>query len=132
MTKNDLKKYRALTKERDQIRIMLEEIETAMYYPKGQRLTGMPRSGGGESVQDRLTPRHVELRQMYHAKLEEIDAERLRIERAIASLDPLERLILRYKYIDGCTWEVICVKLNYGWTQIHEHHNRALRHLKDV
>lgn len=130
MTKERLKRYRALKAEAEQIRQKLLELESAMYSPKAQRLTGMPRSGGGGSVQDLLTPRHIELQQVYVAKLAEITAEQIAIENAINDLEPLERMLLRYRYIDGLEWSDICIRINYEWTRTHEYHNRALRQLR--
>ena len=131
MTKERLKRYRALKAEAEQIRQKLLELESAMYSPKAQRLTGMPRSGGGGSVQDLLTPRHIELQQVYVAKLAEVTTEQIAIENAINALEPIERMLLRYRYIDGLEWSAICVRLNYEWTRTHEYHNRALRHLRE-
>lgn len=131
MTKERLKRYRALKEERYQIRQKLLELESAMYSPRIQHLTGMPRSGGSGSVQDRLTARHIELQKAYAAKQAEIDAELLAIENAIDSLEPVERMILRYRYIDGLQWSSICTKVHYGWTRTHAYHSKALRTLSE-
>lgn len=131
MTKERLKRYRALKAEAEQIRQKLLELESAMYSPKAQRLTGMPRSGGGGSVQDLLTPRHIELQQVYVAKLAEITAEQIAIENAINALEPVERMLLRYRYIDGLPWYAISARLNYERTRTHEYHNLALKHIRE-
>ena len=49
------------------------------------------------------------------------------VETLIASLDsPTQRDLLRYRYIDGLTWEAVCVAINYGWRQAHNLHGAAL------
>ena len=132
MTKERLRKYQSIKKEREQLRQQLEEIEAALYYPKVQQLTGMPSGGTKEgNPQEDLAIYHIELQDRYRAKMEELAAEQLAIENAIETLDPTARMLLRYRYIDGLKWEEVCVRMGYSWTQTHEHHGRALQKLKE-
>ncbi len=49
------------------------------------------------------------------------------IERAIHTLqDETLRLLLRYRYINGWTWERIAIKMSYSYMQICRLHGRAL------
>lgn len=130
MTKDRLRNYRIIKQEREQLRRQLDEIEAALYYPKVQRLTDMPSAPSHGNLQEDMALRHIELQQLYQAKLEELAAEQLAIEEAIESLDETHRLLLRYRYIEGLKWEEVCVKMGYSWTQTHEHHSRALKLLK--
>lgn len=130
MTKDRLRNYQAIKAEREQIRRQLDEIEAALYYPKVQSLTDMPSAPAHGNPQEEMAIRHIELQQLYQAKLEELAAEQLAIEAAIESLDETGRLLLRYRYIEGLKWEEVCVKMGYCWTQVHEHHSRALKLLK--
>lgn len=134
MTKERLKKYQAIKAERKQLETMLEEIEAPLYDPKAQQLTGMPHapsSAGSGSAQERMADRTMELRTYYTEKIAELRDEQLRIEKAIDSLDPMARLLLRYKYIDGMTWEAVCCAIGYSWRQTHRLHSEALRQLKE-
>ena len=130
MTKDRLRNYQNIKQEREQLRRQLDEIEAALYYPKVQRLTDMPSAPVHGNPQEEMAIHHIELQQLYQAKLEELAAEQLAIEAAIESLDETGRLLLRYRYIEGLKWEEVCVKLGYSWTQTHEHHSRALKLLK--
>ena len=130
MTKDRLRNYQNIKQEREQLRRQLDEIEAALYYPKVQRLTDMPSAPVHGNPQEEMAIRHIELQQLYQAKLEELAAEQLAIEAAIESLDETGRLLLRYRYIEGLKWEEVCVKMGYCWTQVHEHHSRALKLLK--
>ena len=133
MTKERLRNYQNIKKERQQIRHQLEELEAALYYPKVQRLTGMPSNHGAEvNPQEELAIRHIELQDKYNAKLEELYAEQLAIEQAIETLDVVKRQLLRYRYIDGLTWEEVCIRMNYSWKQVHRLHGAALQELKGV
>lgn len=131
MTKDRLRNYQSIKKEREQLRHQLEEIETALYYPKVQQLTGMPGGGGKEgNPQETLIAKHIELQERYNIKFQELAKEQLAIERAIEALEPNRRMLLRYRYIDGLKWEEVCVRMNYSWTQTHYHHGEALKQLK--
>lgn len=131
MTKERLRNYQNIKKEREQLRQKLEEIEAALYYPKIQNLTGMPFHHSEGNPQEDLAIHHIELQEKYNAKLEELAAEQLAIETAIESLDAHKRMLLRYRYIDGLKWEEVCVRMNYSWTQTHYHHGEALRQLRE-
>ena len=53
------------------------------------------------------------------------------IEKAIEGLNPTTRMLLRYRYIEGLTWEEVCVRLSYSWRQTHRLHARALDQLRE-
>lgn len=133
MTKERLRNYQALKREKAQIMALLEKLETAMYYPKPQRLTGMPSapSPSGGAMEDMIA-RHAELQEQYHAKLAELAEELHAIEDAIAQLDSTERALLRWRYIEGLKWEEVCVCMSYSWQQTHRIHSRALQHLQEM
>ena len=133
MTKTRLKHYRNNKKEIEQLRARLEELETALYYPKIPHLTDMPRGGKPEgNTQEDLAIYHIELQAKYNAKLAGLAAEQLAIENAIEGLPQTERMLMRYRYLDGLSWEEVCVQMNYSWTQTHEYHGRALQKLKET
>lgn len=132
MTKAQLKTYRAIKKERDDIKRRREELEDVMYGPRSQRIDGMPRggSGAGDILEERID-RKDELLAMYQAKEEELDDALLVIERAIEKLDPTQRTLVRLHYIDGLTWEQVAVEIDYSWSQTHRIHSAALKRLKE-
>lgn len=132
MTKERLRKYQLIKKEREQLRQKLEEVEAALYYPKVQQLTGMPGSGSKESnPQEDLAIYHMELQDLYKAKINELAGEQLAIERAIEALEPTARMLMRYRYLEGLKWEEVCVKMNYSWSQTHEIHKKILIRLRE-
>lgn len=127
-----LRNYRAIKCELEQIEEWLEEIEAEMFYPKPQRLTGMPsaptKDNDGALVN--LTARHMELLQKYMAKLAELQQTILDAEDAIETLNPIDRRILRYKYFEGLTFEQIAVKMHYSRQGITKRHRQALDRLE--
>lgn len=111
MTKEQLRKYIPLTKEKAQIE---------------QRLRRLERSP--DSEEELLEP----LRTFYKEKLTALVALQLDIEHAIETLDPTERELVRLRYIDGKEWHQICAEINYEWTQTHRIHARVLRKLEKL
>ena len=133
MTKTRLRNYRNNRKEQAQLKARLEELEAALYYPKIPHLTDMPGGGKPEgNYQEDLAIHHIELQALYNAKLADLRAEQLEIEKTIEGLPQIERMLLGFRYLDGLTWEEVCVKMGYSWTQTHEYHGRALRRLKEM
>lgn len=130
MTKDRLRNYQNIKREREQIQQLLDEAEAALYYPNVPHLTDMPRAQVFGNPKEDKANDHLELIARYKAKLAELAAEQLAIETAIESLDQTYRLLMRYRYFQGIKWEEICTKMGYCWTQIHEHHSRALKLLK--
>ena len=132
MTKEQLKEYRDLKRERDDLDRRIVELEAAMYGPRSQRLDGMPRSGTGENyVQEERMDNKNELLALYKAKEAELNEKLLVIERAIEKLEPRERRLVRLHYIDGLTWEQVAVEMVYSWRQVHRIHGDALSKLKE-
>lgn len=132
MTKERLRRYGALRLEAAQLRDRLSEVEAAMQAPQGQQLTGMPCSGSGESrTAEALTVQHLTLLEHYRDKLTALAAEQLAIEQAIDTLGQQERMLMRYRYLDGLSWEEVCAAMHYSWRQVHRIHASALRQLAD-
>lgn len=131
MTKEELRQYKSLKREKAQIEELLEEIELAKTAPKSPKIDGAPRGGSRQSGLEDIVAKYEEIERRYHAKLDEIAARLLAIEEAIETLDPTERLLCRCRYLKGLGWEAVCVKINYSWRQTHRIHAEALRKLRD-
>lgn len=131
MTKEKLQEYKHIRRERDRLAAMIKELESTMYGPRGPRLDGMPHGGGGNSSPiESLAAKHDELLRLYQAKVEDLTEQLEAIEAAIKPLAPRERTLIRLHYIDGLTWEQVCVAMGYSWMQVHRIHSKALEQLK--
>jgi len=63
----------------------------------------------------------------FSAKIISLSDLRSRIEDAIEELDdPIHRLLMRMRYVEGHTWELIAVELSYSWQHVHKIHADAL------
>lgn len=128
--KRRLNSYRDLLTERAQLEEELQRVEALMASPVSTCLDGMPRSrsGPGDPVQQTVV-RRDELCRRYKAKIAEMLEEQTAIEKLIDSLEPTERKLARYRYIDGLTWEEVSEKMNYGTRQPHRIHDRMIEKL---
>lgn len=109
MTKEQLRQYRSTKIEICQIDRRIAELE---------------RLGHDDLTQP--------LRNLYEEKLADLIDGQLKIEKAIESLNPTERELIRLRYIDGADWTEVAATIHYEWTQTHRIHARALDKMKNL
>ena len=137
MEKADLKNYRMLLLEVQQLRTQVAVLESSLYSPKGQRFTSTPRSPSSfGSIMDAAVARHMKLSKLYADELSKKEAEQFAIEQAIESLsDTPERVVMRARYIEGKSWPAICREMQsrgYSERSAYRLHGEALLKLKEV
>lgn len=71
-----------------------------------------------------------DLEDMYLKKIEKANAELREIEALIDNLEPVERLLIRARYIDGEYFEFICGIIGYSYRQTMRIHKCAIRKLQ--
>lgn len=126
MTKKELFAYRPIKKELNDLEKRIDELRKDARSPKGISYSDMPR-GRGESIsaQQRYIEQLEELSQMYEEKKADLVETQIAIERAISSLPPELRLLMRYRYIDGLKWEDVNEKLHISHSQSVRMHKYA-------
>lgn len=133
MSKNQIKQrlnsYKQVQLERRQILDRIMRLEARLTAPGAQGLDGMPHGSGTGDSMARGVAALADLRDLYRAKEADLTQALIDIEHLIDGLDPVERMIARYRYIDGLHWENICVKINYSWRQTHRLHDGLLEKL---
>lgn len=129
MTKATLRTYRDIKRERDRLEAMVRTIE---YGLTGIKMDGMPRSGKVSDPTGAQAVQHTQVLDLYQQKVAELNKALIEIEQAIECLDPRERTLIRLYYIEGFTWEEVCVAMSYSWRQIHYIHKKTLEKLKDA
>ena len=123
MTKDDLKKYTETKREIEIIEDKLEYLKEKKTSINSMIITDMPK--GTFSDNDRfgqLLVQIEELTELYKKKIENVINE---------LDDPLQRNIMRLRYLQGLSWEKICVEINYRWRQTHKYHSEALKKICD-
>ena len=110
--KRKLYKYTDVRDECRQIADQLQQLETTITSPRVQALDG---PGGGDAMTS-LVAELVGLQEKYKAKLHRLNAALAEVEDLIGALDdPVERSLMRCRYIEGKVWEEVCVDLGYSW-----------------
>ena len=132
MTKEQLKAYRDLKQESEDLKLRIVTLERDMSSPRSPRLDGMPRGGSGENnVLCEQIDKKDELLRLYQEIEAELNAQLFAIEIAIKKLEPRERRLIRLYYMDGLTWEKVAVAMDYSWRQVHRIHGEALEKLRE-
>ena len=137
MEKDDFVNYRQLAQEVRKLHAALQTLEATMYSPTGQRYSLTPRSPSGQGkTMDAVVASHVALEELYLEKLAQKNRQLLAVELAIEALqDPGERLVMRYRYIDGYGWHRICELMQskgFSERQVYRLHGWALEKLKEA
>ena len=129
ITKEELKEHIRLKQEIADLKENIEKLRLQAQSISATRITGAPAgSGSPDKIADNLA-RVDNLISYYHTKLNQCLVEQQRIKQAIASLPDVERLLMRYRYIDGLNWIDVAAKMNYSWQGTHKIHARALKRL---
>ena len=129
MTKEELQEYHWLMQNVDRLEEQLFELET-----KATRMTSRisdePRCGSGPDKISDLVSNIIELKDRINSELGRAYATASRIEMAIETLSEKEKHLIRSRYLDRKSWEVICVEMSYVWSHVHRIHAEALKKLK--
>lgn len=131
ITKHELRKSRYIKQEILQLQEQICELRVIMGVPRIPQLSGMPSSGHGELDKiGAVLAKYEHLENIYVTKLDFLFELQKKIEDEIQKLSSIERVLIRYYYIDGFTWEIVAKKIHYGIAQTHRIHALALKKLK--
>ena len=130
--KKRLSAYLDAKREYKQIEERLEALNARLVSLGSPRLDGMPRSGSGGDNKPDLLDAKDRLVERYMVIGAELMKTQLEIEDEIKWLDSVERVLIRHRYIEGLSWEQVCVALGYSWRQTHNIHARALDRLAEL
>ena len=125
-----LKRYKQIDKEINQLLLEKSEI-----FSLGTKITptysDMPK-GTKESDKVQSTVEKLgALEKKIDSKIDEWYEVRLDIEKAIHTVESDKfRLLLRYRYINGWTWEKIAVEMNYAYRNVTRLHGKAINLIK--
>lgn len=121
-----LSRYRKLGKRIEQL-----STERAMWLSRAckttQTISDMPKAKNGAQGDSSEVAQYIEIGEEITQELRELRCLRREILAVIATVkeDTLYNL-MRYRYIDGLTFEQIAVKLDYGYRHIKRLHRKAI------
>lgn len=122
-----LKRYVILDREIDR---KLKEVDC--WRAKLSRLTpvysSQPKGGGTiYSRTEEIIIKIADMEEAINADIDKLIDLKQKIERVIESVpDDKERLLLKYRYLDGKTFEWIAAKMDLSWQWVHKLHSKAL------
>jgi hypothetical protein len=110
MDKQTLRQYRYLVKEIEQLSEAQERLAAGQL--GAVNINDMPK--GNSIIHDRMAEtacKMIELQYIIAERLNKAVAMQIEIERALDSLEPSERELMRYRYVDGLNWNRVTEKL---------------------
>ena len=132
MTKDELKRYTYISAEITQLRDEINRLRDGLMSPSGKVITWAPAAAKQDN---KFAGTMAQIDELEHELKEKLE-ERIKLQRSIEHIidsvdDPLYRVILRSRYIQGKTWKEICDQTNYSRSQINYLHGKALKKIKD-
>ena len=103
--KQRLQRYTELLEEIDNQSERLMRLEASMTAPRSPNMDGMPRAGHGTDQIGAAIARKEAVEVSLKETVAEADREYWQLERAVKQLRKAqERMVLRLRYFDRCTW----------------------------
>lgn len=125
-----LKRYKQIDKEINQLLLEKREI-----FSLGTKITptysDMPKGTGASDKVQSTVEKLEEHERKIDVKIDDWYEAKLNIEKAIHTVESdTLRLLLRYRYINGWTWEKIAVEMNYAYRNVTRLHGKAINLIK--
>lgn len=125
MTKYELRQYRDISREIEQLREQQAGLIRLVKEHDGQ-----PRGSGVSDPTGKAGATMATISSRIDDLLVRLLDLRDEIERAIEHLPPRERMLMRYYYIDCMTWEQVAERMHYSVRRVMQIHGNALQKLK--
>ena len=130
MTKERLRSYTFLVKEIEAQKERLAQLEASLLYPQQSIGDGVPRSKFATDRMATLIANKVALEEAIMENIAKAQKEAAAIEKAIQTLkEPIDRELMRLKYLYGLTWEEVAERLERSRQWITVLHGRILQKL---
>ena len=130
--KKRLQNYSDMQMEYEQIKERIDSLNEQLSSIHSQSFDGVAAcSGNGDKIGDMIATLS-DLQTLYIKKSNELMKEMIEIERIIAGLEYMERVLIRKRYFECKPWEVVCVEMNYGYRGILKVHSRILQKLRKI
>ena len=135
VTKKELKMYKVYKLEIRSIEDSILELQTVLENVSSKPITDEQTNHNAFIVdkQSDLVLKKLELEDKLMIARANLIESHEQIEGAIEKLnEPIERTVLRMRYINDMKWEEICVHIDYEWAQMHRIHNKALKNMSRI
>ena len=131
MTRKDLQDFRKLIIERASLQNQIKGLDTQI-----QHITpsygAQPRGGKSADNADKIL-KLVELKKEYERRNDNIADKQIKIEAVLNHLDdPVERAVLRSRYIDNMSWSRVSDEIRYSMSRMFDIHKSALKNFEKI
>lgn len=127
--KEYLQRYRVAHREAEDIELRMAQLRLKYAAPSAIRYSDMPTAHDSNHDLSDYAARMDELEHMLIGKYDRCIGIEIDIHMRLDKMsDQTEREVLRYRYIDGLTWEQIAVKIPCGLRHVYRVHGNALQH----
>lgn len=99
----------------------IEEINTVLYTPRGQDLSGMPKgNGGNDSIVDKLLDKKNKLINKRYEIEKQIAHSRQKISTMMneCNLTDNEKLLIQYRFFYGLSWKRVGEELEWNENKV--------------
>ena len=128
--KEYLRQYLTAYHEAQRIGSDIARLRIRYAYPSAIQYSDMPKGSGSERDLSDYMVKVEELQEQLNRKLDECIRIEIQIRTDIDRMeDDRERDLLRLRYIDGMTWEMIAERMGCAVRHVHRIHGRALAHM---
>jgi RNA polymerase sigma factor (sigma-70 family) len=128
-----LKNYKHISNEIEHIKEELINLRTKAYNPRQSIISDMPKGSPVEN--DKLAALMIkfeELESKYNELLNKLLEQQKIVETMIEALEPFERDLIRYRYIDGLPWFKVQEKLNVSQRTVFRQHEQIIKKLEKM
>lgn len=93
-------------------------------------ISGMPKGKSGENTLQKAVDMMTDIEEQINDSIVELNDKRVAVLSAIDHIkDPHQRMVLKYRYIDGLLFDEIAKKMSYTVENIFYIHRKALKQL---
>lgn len=127
--KKRLAGYYQMAEEIKDVEAEMEELEDRMDAIRAHAITGMPRGSAVDDPTSSMAIKAASLKEHYETLKERELGRRLEIEAMIADLEPIERRVIRLRFMEGLPWASVNQKMIYSARQVQRFYGSALNKL---
>lgn len=125
--KKRLKEYIWIQRNIETLEDMLLEVDTKLQCITSQLTPDkISTTKNPDKFSDLISDR-IKIEKSINNEIQKGLKEMVYIESVINKIDERGKLLMRYRYIDGLTWEEIAVKMHYTWQHMHRIHSQCLK-----
>ena len=130
--KKRLLQYSDLQLERIQLEEQIESLREQLTSIHSQSFDGIAAPTGESDKIGEMIANLSNLQTLYIRESNQIMKEMIELEKLMNTLEPIERLMLRKRYVECKPWKQVCVEMNYSYRGILNVHSKALQKLRKV